>query len=225
MTSHSISECMDQRAKSFLQLLLDQRISDATPLVISWLDGQELSLKEVYLEIFAPSQIEVGRLWQEQQITVAQEHYCTAATQMVMSQLYSRLFDGTFKNKVFVGVCSEGNLHELPMRMVTDFFEMEGWDSHYLGASVPPNELVKFLEKNSCDVLGISTTLDEHLESGSDMVQACRQAFGAKIKILMGGRALMQNPQLALDLGADGVAPNAEEAIAMANSFLEDTHE
>lgn len=41
------------------------------------------TIKEIYLHIFQPAMYEIGRLWQTGAISVAQEHYCTAATQMI----------------------------------------------------------------------------------------------------------------------------------------------
>ena len=53
-----------------------------------------MSIRDVYLLVFQPCQREVGRLWEAGRITVAQEHYCTAATQVIMSQLAPRLVTG-----------------------------------------------------------------------------------------------------------------------------------
>ena len=77
------------------------------------------------------------RYWQMNRLTVAQEHYCTAATQMIMSQLYPYIFEGERNGRVLVATCVAENLHEIGVRMVTDFFEMDGWDTFYLGANVP----------------------------------------------------------------------------------------
>lgn len=45
---------------------------------------------ELYLHVFQPALREIGRLWQLNKIGVAQEHFCNAATQIVMSQLVPR---------------------------------------------------------------------------------------------------------------------------------------
>ncbi|MEJ7769332.1 MAG: B12-binding domain-containing protein [Chitinophagaceae bacterium] len=42
-------------------------------------DGEPLA--SIYENIFQATQYEIGRLWQNNKITVAHEHYCTAATQ------------------------------------------------------------------------------------------------------------------------------------------------
>ena len=98
------------------------------------------SVHDIYLHVFQRSQYEVGRLWQTNQISVGQEHLCTAATQLIMSQLYPLIFGTERKNRRIVAACVGGDLHEIGIRMVADFFEMDGWDTFYLGADVPTDE-------------------------------------------------------------------------------------
>ncbi|HEX2639618.1 MAG TPA: B12-binding domain-containing protein, partial [Pyrinomonadaceae bacterium] len=82
-------------------------------------------VRDIYLHVFQQVQHEIGRLWQENRLSVAQEHYCTAATQMIMSQLYPYIFASDKNGKTLVATCTSGDLHEIGVRMVSDFFEME----------------------------------------------------------------------------------------------------
>ena len=47
-----------------------------------------LDLGAIYMEVFQPALREIGRLWQENAITVADEHLATAITQAAMARLY-----------------------------------------------------------------------------------------------------------------------------------------
>ena len=58
--------------------------------------------------MFQLSLREVGRLWQMNQISVAQEHYCTAATQLIMSQLYPYIFSGERRNRTLIAAYAGG---------------------------------------------------------------------------------------------------------------------
>ncbi|MFW6309583.1 MAG: B12-binding domain-containing protein, partial [Prolixibacteraceae bacterium] len=77
-----------------------------------------IEIKDIYLEVFQKSQYEVGRLWLSNQISVAKEHFCSAATQMIMSQLYPYIFSSERIGKKFIGACIGGELHEIGIRMV-----------------------------------------------------------------------------------------------------------
>ncbi|MDZ7776615.1 MAG: hypothetical protein U5L09_13885 [Bacteroidales bacterium] len=54
-----------------------------------------------------------------------------------MSQLYPYIFNSQRVGKSMVAATVGGELHEMGIRMVADFFEMEGWDTWYLGANAP----------------------------------------------------------------------------------------
>lgn len=115
-------------------------------------------VRELYLHVFQAAQYEVGRLWQTNQMTVAEEHYCTAATQLIMAQLYPYVFASEKTGGTLVATCVAGDLHEIGIRMVTDFFEMDGWNTYYLGASTPAQAVVDTVVQQQAQVLAISAT-------------------------------------------------------------------
>ena len=47
-------------------------------------------IQRLYLKVFQPVLRKVGRLWRMNKISVAQEHFCSACTRIVRSQLLAR---------------------------------------------------------------------------------------------------------------------------------------
>src|SRR5262249_31800717 len=90
-----------------------------------------------YLCVLWPLLKELGRMWELAEIDVAEEHFATATTGMVMAQLYPYLERKKSNGRTVVAATVEGNQHELGVRMVADFFEMAGWRAVYLGSGVP----------------------------------------------------------------------------------------
>ena len=84
-------DALGDLARQYLQALLRGERHEGSRLVLGAVKAG-VAVGDVYLHVFQRCQQEVGRLWQLKRITVAQEHYCTAATQLAMSQLYSHLF-------------------------------------------------------------------------------------------------------------------------------------
>src|SRR6185369_5232827 len=78
-------DALDGLARQYLQTLLRAERHEATRLVLDAVKAG-VGVGDIYLQVFQRCQREVGRLWQLKRITVAQEHYCTAATQLAMSQ-------------------------------------------------------------------------------------------------------------------------------------------
>ncbi|HEX2834148.1 MAG TPA: cobalamin-dependent protein [Thermoanaerobaculia bacterium] len=177
-------------------------------------------LRDIYRSVFEPVQQEIGRLWQLNQISVAQEHYCTAATQQIMTQLYGRIFGGEKKEKRAVSMCVGGELHEIGLRIVTDLLELEGWQTWYLGANTPPAAAAQLCVDQHADALLISATLPPHLPEVADVVRQVRARRELeKMKILVGGRAFRNAPDLWRTIGADAYAADADECLATVAQF------
>ena len=179
---------------------------------------QGTPVRDLYLHVFQPALYEVGRLWMVNQISVAQEHYCTAATQLIISQLYPYILGGEKKRGTLVATCVSGDLHEIGLRMVTDFFEMDGWHTRYLGANVPTSSVVQILVESKATVLAISATITYHIHAVKSLIATVRSAPECcGIKILVGGYPFKVAPDLWKKVGADGFAADAQEAIILAN--------
>jgi methanogenic corrinoid protein MtbC1 len=179
--------------------------------------GAGARVKDIYLHVFQRTQREIGRLWQMNRLTVAQEHYCTAATQLIMSQLYSHIFATERIGHRAVVTCVGGELHELGARMVADFFEMDGWDAYYLGANTPADSIVHTVEEREAEVLAISTTMTFHVSAVADLIaQVLAVEAVAAVKILVGGYPFNLSPGLWKQIGAHGYAPDAQEAVLLA---------
>ena len=203
-------------AHQYLQALLRSERATASRLILDAADAG-IGVKALYLNVFQRTQYEIGRLWQTNHISVAQEHYCTAATQLIMSQLYPRIFGSEKNGRSFVGACVSGNLHEIGVRMVADFFEMEGWDTHYLGASTPAEGIIQLLVSRQIDVLGISATLPGHLDEVAALIRRVRAAPGCeKLIVLVGGYPFNIDRALWEKVGADGHGSDAAVAISLA---------
>jgi len=206
----------DGLAKRYLDFLLGGERQAALALVQDAIRAG-MGIKEVWLRVFQDSQYEVGRLWQSNKISVAQEHYCTMATQANMSRLYSQVFSGPRNGRVLVTACAPGEIHEFGLRMLADFFEMEGWDTYHLGANMPFAALVDFAAHRRPDLVGLSATMTFHLEAVAAMVRALRSSQETReTPIMAGGHAFNLEPDLWRDVGADGHGRDAEEALAIA---------
>ncbi len=213
------SEPLVEEARTYLDLLLDGKRKKAAGLIETLVeDGQ--SIREIYEHIFQKTQYEVGALWQNNKISVAHEHYCTAATQLIMSGLYPQIFSTEKSGKKLVACAVADELHEIGIRMVSDFFEMEGWDTHYLGANMPDEHLIKSLKEYKPDILAISVTVPLHIERAAKLIEKVREdERTGEIKIMVGGYPFSIVSDLWEKIGADASAESAKEAIEIANKL------
>lgn len=204
-------------ATKFLKLLLNGERHVASRLILDAVESG-VPVKDIYLHVFQPSQRELGRLWQLNQISVAQEHYSTASTQLIMAQLYPRIFRTEKNGRKIVATSIGGELHEMGVRIIADFFEMEGWDTYYLGANSPASAIVQAIEDRQADVLAVSATMTFHIRAVENLIAAVRASADSNdVKVLVGGYPFNLEPELWKRVGADAYAVDASEAIAIAS--------
>lgn len=213
-------DTLESLAGQYLNALLNVERRKALDLIMqAHRDG--VSIKDIYLKVFQPVQHEIGRLWQLNQISVAQEHYVTASTQLIMSQLYPYLFSDTKKDKNMLVSCISGELHEIGARMVADFFEMEGWNTFYMGANTPLSSIIQTIKEYDASLLAVSATMTFNLDSVRQLIDDVKQKTGNDhLRVIVGGYPFNTANDLWKRVGADGYAPDAGEAIDLANRLV-----
>ncbi len=189
----------------------DRRLALA---VVDEARAAKLDLATLYLEVFQPSLREIGRLWQQNEITVAEEHLATAITQIAMGRLYVDFCSTATPNgRTILAACGADERHELGLRMVCDLLELEGWDARFLGAAVPDDGLVAMVLSDRPDALALSASIAPHLPPLRATIQAVRAACGAAAPyIIVGGRPFLDDNTLMQRVGADAMGRDAAEA-------------
>jgi methanogenic corrinoid protein MtbC1 len=183
-------------------------------------------LKDIYLHIFHPVLQETGRLWQSQQVSIAEEHFITATIETLMARLHDQVLvsDGGGKGRRGTMVIAAGvgvELHEIGIHMVSDFFEMDGWDTYYTGANTPVQSILGAARDRKADIIALSVTMPRHLPDVQYLIRSLRaerRTTGAKI--IVGGYPFRIVPDLWKQVGADAYAETAEEAVAVADSLV-----
>lgn len=179
------------------------------------------SIPEIYEQILAPAQHRLGWMWHRGEISVADEHFGSATTQSAMSQLRTYFQRSPCKGRRVVATSTPGDLHEIGLRMVADLFEIDGWDVVYLGANTPIDDVVELLERRKFDLLALSVSTALTLRDAGEMIEAIRGTTGtAQTKVLIGGPPFKLVPELWRELGADGCAMSATEAINLGNKLF-----
>jgi len=174
-------------AEDYLKRLLAQDQSGATDLIFNAADVG-IPISNLYMNVLQPTLHEVGRLWQTNRISISQEHYFTAATKTIMSQLYPYLIQRPSNGRRLIATCIDGELHEIGIRMVCDVFTMNGWEAAYLGASIPVSEIVTLVAIEKPEILALSITIAPNLPKAAALIGAIRENPDcAGTKIIVGG--------------------------------------
>jgi 5-methyltetrahydrofolate--homocysteine methyltransferase len=120
--------------------------------------------------------------------------------------------------KVVVGTV-KGDLHDIGKNLVAMLLEGAGFEVIDLGADVSPEKFVEAVKANQADIVGLSALLTNTMPMMKNTIDALKAAgVREQIKVMIGGAPVTQG--YAEQIGADGYAPDASRAVAVAKSLL-----
>lgn len=178
-------------------------------------------VSDLYLNVIQPSLYEVGRMWERGEISVAEEHLGSAVAGRVMAGLYAEiaLTEKSKKSCVVTAVTNEH--HEIGARMVADLLEGDGWEVHYLGSNIEMQGAINFIKKVKPFFVALSSALPFTLDGVANIISALREdPDTVSVKVMVGGLAFAGTGDLWKDLGANGMAGNASEAVMLAGEWF-----
>lgn len=168
---------------------------------------------DLYIDVIAEALHAVGVLWEENKISVAQEHMATAIAQYVVAMIYPRISPPARRGSMVVtGVC--GELHQIGPNLVADAMEASGWNVRFLGTNLPRTSILAALEEAPPDVLCISTTLVANLPAVAELIREVRERLKERApRIVLGGAAYRLAPRFAAGLGPVDVILDLRDAV------------
>jgi methanogenic corrinoid protein MtbC1 len=199
----------------YLQAILHGQRQAAVGIAVETV-RQGHNLPDVYADVLQESMYEVGRLWETNRITVAQEHMATAITQHVIAHLYPLIPPAQTQRGRMVITGVEGEQHQVGSNIVADVLESAGWDVRFLGTNTPAAGVLQAVEEHRADVLGISATMLFNLPAVRRLIAEARAVPGRNLRIMLGGSAFRATPELYKELGAAGVALDVRAALRLA---------
>lgn len=175
---------MNEEVRKFAEYLLE---GDALASIDFIKYKQQLTTLEIFDQFFTPAMKYVGELWENNEITVADEHLATGTCDFVLSRLFPWQEEQSSNDKKAMFLCPEGERHYLGLKMVSSLFVESGWSVRFFGPDLPLDSALKAAEKWQPDVIGLSIAIVYHLPHLQDYVQRFSN-LPAHPSIILGGR-------------------------------------
>ena len=107
------------------------------------------------------------------------------------------------------------DLHDIGKNIVKIMFEIVGFRVIDLGVNVLPEDFVTAVEQEKADILAISARMSTTLTGIKDIIELLKKKnLREKVKVMIGGAPT--TPDFAIEMGADGFAPDGVSAAAKA---------
>lgn len=173
----------------FLSALMEGDRETCCRMTDSFLEMQ-VPILRLYQGLFQPALYRIGELWSANRISVAVEHMATAITEGLLNRVYPSLINPRRCGRKAVLATVEKELHQVGVKMAADVFEMHGWDTVFPGADLPCEELLRIIERERPDMLGISFSVFFHLDTLERMLVQIRREH-PELPILIGGQGVV----------------------------------
>ena len=111
----------------------------------------------------------------------------------------------------------EGDIHDIGKTIVGAMLQANGYQVHDLGVDVPTTRFIQIAGELNADIIALSALLSTTMLFQRDVVELLRnKGLDDKYFVMVGGAPVTQ--QWADDIGADGYARHAVEAISVLDS-------
>ncbi len=147
------------------------------------------SIKEIYLGLFQRSMYRIGQMWERERCSIADEHIATKITEALIDWSIEVSKCKGKKDKSVIIACIDKEYHELGAKMVAGYFEINGWNSTFLGSSTPLSEIIRLIGKKQPDVVGLSVNFYMNIPRLTKLVSMIKTKYPTQ-EIIIGGQAL-----------------------------------
>lgn len=171
----------------------------------------------VYLHLIWPVMAEIERLSRLDKITSVQEHLATRINRTIVDQLQNKLPRRPARNKRVAVSCTRDELQELGAQIITDLFESDGWEVRFLGGGLNNDDIFAFVNEYAPDVLFMYGTTPKQAPDVRQLIDRIRGVNAwPDLRIIVSGGLFNRAEGLWEEIGADGFAATAAEALQVA---------
>jgi 5-methyltetrahydrofolate--homocysteine methyltransferase len=179
---------------------------------------EKLLAERILKEGLIAAMEEIGDRFTRSEIYIPEMMMAARAMKSAMEILEPALVKAGVKpvGKLVIGTVA-GDLHDIGKNLVAMMMKGAGFEVIDLGVDVSPARFVEQAKAANAQLIGVSTLLTTTMPMMGDVVKAVKKA-GMKTKILIGGAPVTGD--YAGKIGADGYAPDAAAAVAVAKGLV-----
>lgn len=200
---------MEEFKKAFMSYFNDNNKDMCVQLTIEALHKHTVTIQELYedvLRIALNSINVINDKDEDDNDSIWKEHIKTSIVRTVIESVYP--FVIREKKKVpqlgikVVLVCPENEYHEIGLRMISDFFALNGYQPVFIGTNTPKDQVCIAISKTCPKYVAISVTDYYLLFEAQKMISKIKDN-NKEIKIIVGGNAFKHNLSSISKIGGD----------------------
>lgn len=179
---------------------------------------ENVNVESILAEALIPAMTIVGQRYEKNEIFVPEMLFSAKAMKAGLELIKPLLLEGSdlILGKVIVGTV-QGDLHDIGKNLVCMMLEGAGFQIEDLGINVPAPKFLEAAKKEPKALIGMSALLTVTMKNMKGVIELLR-ANGLNNKVFIGGAPV--TPGFAQEIGAEGYAKNANQAVHEAKRLL-----
>lgn len=183
---------------------------------------RRLDIVDVVEKGFAVGIREAGRRWEAGEYFLPELAFSAEAMKAALELLRPSLLEssspGTSKGTVIIGTI-QGDIHDIGKTLVGTMLAANGYRVVDLGADVSHERFVDEARNQGANLVCMSALLTTTMVGQKEVIRLLREAgMRERVRVLVGGAPTSE--EWAGEIGADGYAENAVEAVHVADELL-----
>lgn len=177
----------------------------------------------VMVDLLAPTARLLGEWWEEDRCTFVDVTMGLWRLQEVVHEIAARApaerrRAAGGRRALFAAM--PGDSHDFGTVVLDELFGREGWITDRLSGA-DRSELLGRVGASWFDLVGLTVSCDCHIDPLPSVIAALRSVSrNPRLTVMVGGRVLVADPDLAAAVGADGTASDARLALRMAADLV-----
>lgn len=113
-----------------------------------------------------------------------------------------------------------GDDHNFGTVVIDEVFRNNGWETDRFSQVETP-DLLRYVAEGWYDMIGLTISCDCHIAALTPMIAALRNvSMNPQLCVMVGGRVFVEDPDLVVQIGADGTARDAKIALKVADGLV-----
>ncbi|GAB6157815.1 homocysteine S-methyltransferase family protein [Desulfotomaculum varum] len=204
-----------------LEVLYQAVLSGDKDNIITYIENalaEGLSAMEILDKALIPGIEEVGRRYGAGQYFLPQLMMAGETMTKSFARLRPELAKGPAKRIGTVILATvKGDIHDIGKNIVSVMLANHGFEVIDLGKNVDNEEIIAAAQQHRAQIIGLSALMTTTMVHMADLIKLVKEQR-LNIKVMVGGAAV--TAQYAREIGADGYAVDAVEAVSVAKGLL-----
>jgi methanogenic corrinoid protein MtbC1 len=207
--------------ESFVRLVMSQDNIEATEFVDELL-ARGVPMPTVLLGLMAPAARLLGDMWSADLCDFVDVTLGLSRMQQILRRFSMAGVNGSgavAKGRQALLLPAPGEQHTFGLRVVEEFLLRDGWTVRS-NLRATEHDVVSLVAEEDYDFVGFTLSGETLIDALASAIGKVRETSGSnRLRVLVGGVIFSEHPELVRQVGADGYAHDAVEAVALANQW------